>query len=95
MQYVGKVPATRLDVITLQEQLDSKLLERQVRRRCPTPAFLLFVPLFFVIVIIVIIIIIIIIIIVVVGIPYLCYSAVGLVPRFSVMHIIASHFNIC
>ena len=37
MQYVSKEPATRLDVITLQEQLDKRLLERQARETgiCP------------------------------------------------------------
>jgi dynein light intermediate chain, axonemal len=37
MQYVAKDPATRLDVITLQEQLDQRLMERQAREAgiCP------------------------------------------------------------
>jgi len=37
MQYVSKDPATRLDVITLQELLDKRLLERQARETgiCP------------------------------------------------------------
>ena len=37
MQYVSKEPAPRLDVITLQEQLDKRLLERQARETgiCP------------------------------------------------------------
>jgi len=37
MQYVSKEPATRLDVITLQEHLDKRLLERQARETgiCP------------------------------------------------------------
>lgn len=37
MQYVSKEPATRLDVITLQELLDKRLLERQARETgiCP------------------------------------------------------------
>ena len=37
MQYVGKTPATRLDVLVLQEGLDKKLLERQAREMgiCP------------------------------------------------------------
>lgn len=37
IQYVSKEPATRLDVITLQEQLDKRLLERQARETgiCP------------------------------------------------------------
>merc|ERR1719352_1481902 len=37
MQYVSKEPATRLDVITLQEQLDTRLMERQARETgiCP------------------------------------------------------------
>ena len=37
MQYVSKEPATHLDVITLQEQLDKRLLERQARETgiCP------------------------------------------------------------
>ena len=37
MQYVVKQPATRLDVIHLQEELDKKLLERQAREMgiCP------------------------------------------------------------
>ena len=37
MQYVAKTPATRLDVLVLQEGLDKKLLERQAREMgiCP------------------------------------------------------------
>lgn len=37
MQYVSKEPATRLDVITLQEMLDKRLMERQAREHgiCP------------------------------------------------------------
>ena len=37
LQYTSKAPATRLDVITLQEQLDTKLMERQARETgiCP------------------------------------------------------------
>ncbi len=37
MQYVSKEPATRLDVITLQEMLDKRLVERQAREAgiCP------------------------------------------------------------
>ena len=31
MQYVSSTPATRLDVINLQEQLDHRLLQRQAR----------------------------------------------------------------
>lgn len=31
MQHISKEPATRLDVITLQEKLDGKLSERKVR----------------------------------------------------------------
>ena len=33
MQYTAKSPATRLDVISLQENLDARLLDRQARRR--------------------------------------------------------------
>lgn len=37
MQYVSKTPASRLDVINLQEALDEKLMERQAREMgiCP------------------------------------------------------------
>ena len=35
MQYVSKEPATRLDVITLQETLDKRLVERQAREKVP------------------------------------------------------------
>ena len=37
MQYVSSTPATRLDVINLQEQLDQRLLQRQARETgiCP------------------------------------------------------------
>ena len=37
MQYVSPIPATRLDVIILQEELDKKLQERQARETgiCP------------------------------------------------------------
>jgi dynein light intermediate chain len=37
MQYTSKDPATRLDVITLQEEMDSKLMDRQARETgiCP------------------------------------------------------------
>ena len=37
MQYVSATPATRLDVITLQEQLDQRLTQRQARETgiCP------------------------------------------------------------
>lgn len=37
MQYASKVPASRLDVINLQEALDEKLMERQAREMgiCP------------------------------------------------------------
>ncbi len=37
MQYVSKEPASRLDVITLQELLDKRLIERQARETgiCP------------------------------------------------------------
>ena len=37
MQYTAKTPATRLDVISLQENLDSRLLDRQARETgiCP------------------------------------------------------------
>ena len=33
MQYVSSTPATRLDVINLQEKLDQQLQQRQVQRR--------------------------------------------------------------
>ena len=37
VQYVSSTPATRLDVINLQEQLDQRLLQRQARETgiCP------------------------------------------------------------
>lgn len=37
MQYTAKTPATRLDVINLQEQMDTKLMDRQARETgiCP------------------------------------------------------------
>lgn len=37
MQYASKAPASRLDVINLQEALDEKLMERQAREMgvCP------------------------------------------------------------
>jgi len=37
MQYVAKTPATRLDVINLQEQMDQRLMDRQARETgiCP------------------------------------------------------------
>ena len=37
VQYVSPIPATRLDVVTLQEELDKKLQERQTRETgiCP------------------------------------------------------------
>lgn len=34
MQYVSSTPATRLDVINLQEKLDQQLQQRQVRVLC-------------------------------------------------------------
>ena len=40
MQYVSSTPATRLDVITLQEKLDQQLQQRQVRLKHATPAAL-------------------------------------------------------
>jgi dynein light intermediate chain len=40
VQYVSSTPATRLDVITLQERLDQQLQQRQVRRpRTPSPRY--------------------------------------------------------
>ena len=36
VQYVSSTPATRLDVITLQEKLDQQLQQRQVRVVAPS-----------------------------------------------------------
>ncbi|KAH8048624.1 dynein heavy chain binding protein [Aureococcus anophagefferens] len=38
VQYVSSTPATRLDVINLQEQLDRKLQQRQARERASAPS---------------------------------------------------------